>query len=54
MSHWVVLTQLWRREGYSQAELQELLHLGWATINGLVQRIARREWIQRIFLTRRG
>lgn len=65
MSQWAVLKQLWRREGRSQAELQELLRLERATINGLVQRMTRGGLIrlapdpddrrvQRIFLTERG
>jgi DNA-binding MarR family transcriptional regulator len=65
LSQWFVLKQLWRQEGKSQAELQELLNLERATVNGLIQRMARSELIeckpdpsdrriQRIFLTGRG
>jgi len=65
LSQWFVLKQLWRQEGKSQAELQELLNLERATVNGLIQRMARSELIeckpdpsdrriQRIFLTERG
>lgn len=65
LSQWRVLKQLWRQEGRSQAELQELLNLERATVNGLIQRMARAELIeckpdpgdrrvQRIFLTERG
>ncbi len=65
ISQWRILKQLWRREGRSQVELQELLRLERATINGLVQRMERAELIrlapdpvdkrvQRIFLTERG
>src|SRR5215831_13306782 len=65
LSQWFVLKQLWRQEGKSQAELQELLDLERATVNGLIQRMARSELIeckpdasdrrvQRIFLTERG
>ena len=65
LSQWFVLKQLWRQEGKSQVELQELLDLERATVNGLIQRMARSELIeckpdpsdrrvQRIFLTKRG
>jgi DNA-binding MarR family transcriptional regulator len=65
LSQWFVLKQLWRQEGRSQAELQELLDLERATVNGLIQRMARSGLIeckpdpgdrrvQRIFLTERG
>lgn len=65
LSQWFVLKQLWRQEGKSQAELQELLGLERATVNGLIQRMARSGLIeckpdpddrrvQRIFLTERG
>jgi DNA-binding MarR family transcriptional regulator len=65
LSQWLVLKQLWRQEGKSQVELQELLELERATVNGLIQRMARSELIeckpdpsdrrvQRIFLTERG
>lgn len=65
LSQWFVLKQLWRQEGKSQVELQELLDLERATVNGLIQRMARSELIackpdpsdrrvQRIFLTERG
>lgn len=65
LSQWLVLKQLWQREGRSQVELQELLGLERATVNGLVQRMARSELVesrpdpgdrrvQRIFLTERG
>ena len=65
LSQWFVLKQLWQQEGKSQVELQELLGLERATVNGLIQRMARSELIklkpdpddrrvQRIFLTGRG
>src|SRR6266568_7391294 len=65
LSQWFVLKQLWQQEGKSQVELQELLDLERATVNGLIQRMARSELIeckpdpsdrrvQRIFLTERG
>lgn len=65
LSQWFVLKQLWRQEGRSQVELQELLDLERATINGLIQRMARAgliytkpdlsdKRVQRIFLTERG
>ncbi len=65
MSQWAILKHLWLQEGRSQVELQELLDLERATVNGLVQRMARAGLIectpdpsdrrvQRIFLTERG
>lgn len=65
LSQWFVLKQLWRQEGRSQVELQELLNLEKATVNGLVQRMTRAELVesrpdpddrrvQRVFLTERG
>src|SRR5579871_5323773 len=65
LSQWFVLKQLWQQEGKSQVELQELLGLERATVNGLIQRmttaglIERRpdpddRRVQRIFLTERG
>lgn len=65
LSQWFVLKQLWRQEGRSQVELQDLLDLERATVNGLVQRMTRAGLIQskpdpddrrvqRIFLTERG
>jgi DNA-binding MarR family transcriptional regulator len=65
LSQWSVLKQLWRQEGKSQVELQELLNLERATVNGLIQRMVRSGLIhcqpdpsdrrvQRIFLTERG
>lgn len=65
LSQWFVLKQLWRQEGKSQVELQELLALERATVNGLIQRMVRSGLIeckpdpsdrrvQRIFLTGRG
>ncbi len=65
LSQWLVLKQLWRQEGRSQVELQELLDLERATVNGLIQRMARAgliytksdlsdKRVQRIFLTERG
>ena len=65
LSQWFVLKQLWRQEGKSQVELQELLDLERATVNGLIQRMVRSGLIQckpdlndrrvqRIFLTERG
>ena len=64
-SQWLVLRRLWQQEGKSQVELQELLGLERATVNGLIQRMARSGLIksrldlgdrrvQRIFLTERG
>ena len=65
MSQWAMLKQLWRQEGRSQVELQELLGLDAATVTGLVQRmtqlglIQRRpdpsdKRVQRVFLAERG
>lgn len=65
LSQWSILKQLWRQEGRSQVELQRLVGLERATVNGLVQRMARSDLIQfradpvdkrvqRIFLTERG
>ena len=65
MSQWAMLKQLWRQEGRSQVELQELLGLDAATVTGLVQRMAHLGFIQRrpdpndkrvqrVFLTERG
>ena len=65
MSQWAMLKQLWRQEGRSQVELQELLGLDGATVTGLVQRmtnlglVQRRcdpsdKRVQRVFLTERG
>ncbi len=65
LSQWFVLKQLWRQEGKSQAELQALLDLERATVNGLIKRMVRSGLIyctpdaadrrvQRIFLTERG
>jgi DNA-binding MarR family transcriptional regulator len=65
LSQWFVLKQLWQQEGKSQVELQALLDLERATVNGLIQRMARSGLIhskpdpsdrrvQRIFLTERG
>lgn len=65
LSQWLVLKQLWQQEGKSQVELQELLDLERATVNGLIQRMIRSELVyskpdlsdkrvQRIFLTERG
>jgi DNA-binding MarR family transcriptional regulator len=65
LSQWFVLKQLWRQEGKSQVELQELLNLERATVNGLVQRMVRSGLIEckpdpddrrvrRIFLTEQG
>lgn len=65
LSQWFVLKQLWRQAGRSQVELQDLLDLERATVNGLVQRMTRAGLIQskpdpddrrvqRIFLTERG
>ncbi len=65
MSQWALLKQLWRQEGRSQVELQELLGLDGATVTGLVQRMAHLDLIQRrpdpsdrrvqrVFLTERG
>lgn len=65
LSQWLVLKQLWKQEGKSQVELQELLNIERATVNGLVQRMLR-AWliqskpdlsdrrVQRIFLTEQG
>ena len=60
-----MLKQLWRQEGRSQVELQELLGLDAASVTGLVQRmtqlglIQRRpdpsdKRVQRVFLIERG
>ncbi len=60
-----LLKQLWKREGRSQAELQELLDLDRATVAGLVQRMIAQNLIerqpdpvdkriQRVFTTERG
>jgi len=65
LSQWFVLKQLWKREGKSQVELQELLDLEKATVNGLVQRMIHAglvqskpdpsdRRVQRVFLTERG
>lgn len=65
ISQWRVLKQLWQQEGRSQVELQELLGLERATVNGLVQRMERQDLlygrvdpvdkrVQRVFLTERG
>src|SRR5690349_20693024 len=65
LSQWKLLLHLWRCEGRSQVELQELLGLERATITGLVQRMAAQGWVQRrtdphdrrvqrVFLTERG
>jgi DNA-binding MarR family transcriptional regulator len=65
MSQWAVLKQLWKQEGRSQVELQDLLGLDGATVTGLVQRMARQgliqrradpsdKRVQRVFLTQRG
>src|SRR5215510_9405136 len=65
MSQWALLKQLWRHEGRSQVDLQDLLGLDGATVTGLVQRmthlglIHRRadpsdKRVQRVFLTPRG
>jgi DNA-binding MarR family transcriptional regulator len=65
LSQWFVLKQLWKQEGRSQVELQELLDLEKATVNGLVQRMMRAglveskpdpsdRRVQRVFLTGRG
>jgi DNA-binding MarR family transcriptional regulator len=65
LSQWFVLKQLWHQEGRSQVELQELLSLERATVNGLIQRMTRAglvqcrpdpddRRVQRIFLAERG
>jgi len=65
MSQWAILKQLWRQEGRSQVDLQDLLGLDAATVTGLVQRMAHLGLIlrrpdpgdkrmQRVFLTERG
>lgn len=65
LSQWFVLKQLWKQEGKSQVDLQDLLDLERATVNGLVQRMIRAglvqskpdpidKRVQRIFLTERG
>ncbi len=65
MSQWVLLKQLWRQEGRSQVELQELLGLDGATVTGLVRRMTNLgliqrqpdpddKRVQRVFLTERG
>lgn len=42
-----VLKQLWKQEGRSQAELQELLELDRATVAGLMQRMSAQGLIER-------
>jgi DNA-binding MarR family transcriptional regulator len=65
LSQWKILMQLWKREGRSQVELQEMLGLERATITGLLQRMDSQGWVQRrtdphdrrvqrVFLTERG
>jgi DNA-binding MarR family transcriptional regulator len=65
ISQWTLLKQLWRQEGRSQVELQEMLGLEAATITGLIQRmtnlglVQRRpdpndKRVQRVYLTERG
>lgn len=65
MSQWALLKPLWKQEGRSQVELQDLLGLDGATVTGLVQRMARQgliqrradpsdKRVQRVFLTQRG
>ncbi|MBV9710534.1 MAG: MarR family transcriptional regulator [Ktedonobacteraceae bacterium] len=65
LSQWILLKQLWRQEGRSQVELQELLGLDGATVTGLVQRMIQQglihrrpdasdKRVQRVFLTERG
>lgn len=65
ISQWGVLKQLGKQGGRSQAELQELLGLEKATVNGLVQRMLRAglirsepdpvdKRVQRLYLTERG
>jgi MarR family transcriptional regulator, organic hydroperoxide resistance regulator len=65
MSQWAMLKQLWKQDGRSQVELQELLGLEAATVTGLVQRMTRAglvrratdrhdKRVQRVFLTERG
>ena len=65
LSQWLVLRQLWRQEGRSQVDLQGLLGLERATVNDLIQRMARSGLVEsrpdpgdgrvkRIFLTERG
>jgi DNA-binding MarR family transcriptional regulator len=65
MSQWAMLKQLWRQEGHSQVELQELLGLEGATVTGLVQRMTRAglvapatdprdRRVQRVYLTEHG
>jgi DNA-binding MarR family transcriptional regulator len=65
MSQWTLLKQLWRQEGRSQVELQELLSLDRATVAGLVQRLTQQglirrrtdptdKRVQRVFLTEQG
>lgn len=65
ISQWAMLKQLWRQEGKSQVELQELLGLDGATVSGLIQRMTHvgliqrqpdpnDKRVQRVFLTERG
>ena len=65
MSQWIMLKQLWSREGRSQVELRECLGLDAATITGLLQRMTHLNLVQRqpdpndkrvqrVYLTERG
>src|SRR5258708_5550427 len=65
ISQWILLKQIWEREGRSQAELQALLGLEGATVTGLIQRMTNQGFvyrqpdpddkrIQRVFLTEHG
>jgi DNA-binding MarR family transcriptional regulator len=65
ISQWTLLKQLWRQEGRSQVELQEMLGLEAATITGLIQRMTNLglvlrqpdpndKRVQRVYLTERG
>lgn len=46
-SQWSVLMILWKGEGRSQTEIQEVLGLERATITGLIQRMSAQGWVQR-------
>lgn len=65
VSQWKVLLAIWRGEGQSQVELQDVLGLEGATMTGLLQRMERGGLVQRkpdlsdkrvlrVYLTERG
>lgn len=64
-SQWAILALLWKKEGLSQVEIQQMLGLEKATVTGLVQRMSRAHFvykatdahdkrINRVFLTEKG